>query len=172
MATTNIAVHCSVLLWVGYSVWWKYNHTVLMIPPSPFSLEGKDRGTQMRKVANTVKMASLDTEMMKWERVVCGRKGEGSEVCMEGSCSVDSSWSRGSGWSPFLFVSHNYGDLLAMWELFVSWIAEPFMGIPLINSICRKCIYLCIANGSKSSDLTNFTSVHYAVVTSIGSDKP
>ena len=40
-------------------------NAVLMIPPSPFSLEGKDRGTQMRKVANTVKMASLDTEMMK-----------------------------------------------------------------------------------------------------------
>jgi len=40
-------------------------NTVLMIPPSPYSLEGEDQGTQMRKVANTVKIASLDTKMMK-----------------------------------------------------------------------------------------------------------
>jgi len=48
---------------------------------------------------------------------------------------------------------------------------NTLMGIPLINSICGKCIYLCIASGYKSSHQKNFISVHYAVVTIIGSDK-
>ena len=58
-----------------------------MPPPlSVLSLEGEDRSRNrsMRKLANT-----LDMEMMKWEWVMCGRRGEGrtggmgSEVCMD-----------------------------------------------------------------------------------------
>jgi len=55
---------------------------------------------EMRKLASTVKMAFLDTEIMKWEWVVCGRRQEGStsgmagDVCMDkGTCK-----SRTAGW--------------------------------------------------------------------------
>ena len=73
MATMNIQVQCQlVLLWA-----WIFGddprNTVLMVPPS-LSLEEKTE-EEMSKLANSVEIGSLDTEIMKWEWVVWEERG-------------------------------------------------------------------------------------------------
>ena len=78
MVTMNIQVQCPVLLWV----WLQFElvcddprNTVLVMPPLlSHTLWGEKSGEENTKLANTVEMASLDTEMIScvWEE----RRGE------------------------------------------------------------------------------------------------
>ena len=52
----------------------------------PFLIEG------MRRLVNTVEIASLDMEMMEWEWVVCGRRGEGRTSCVASEVCMCKSW--------------------------------------------------------------------------------